>query len=597
FAEIAAVGGRSLTLSDKDEPERFTGSTITWNMFPMIGVQPILGRQIREEEDTPGGPRVILLSHGVWQRRYAEDPSVIGRIITVNGSPHTIIGVMPPKFQFPESAQLWIPQTPIEYVSPRSARTLQVMARLKPGVSLADARKDLASIAGGLAREERDDQGWSAAAAALRDDLVPSDIRLIVMTMMGAVSLVLLIACANVANLLLARATVRQREIAVRTALGAGRGRIVRQLLTESVLIAIAAAPLGVGIAYVGLQWLTASMPPNSQAPYYIDWSMNPRVIVYTSAIAVLTGLIFGLAPALQAAKTNLQDALKDGGRGSAGGARNRLRNALVVAEIALSLILLVGASLFVRSFLNLQDSRAGLDTAPLMTLRFYMPGDQYDAPDAMIRRVDEVVRRVEALPGVVSAMASNMVPLSGGGSDGAVIPEGVAIAAGQEPHVSYYAVTPHLLKTLNVPLVAGRDFTDAEGQGRSGVAIVNGVLAKRLWPNRTDVVGQRFRLLDDTQNQWITVIGQVSDFRLFTVRDGKPSPYAFVSYPYNPTRNTGLTIRVAGGGPASITSAVRQEIRRVDPTLPLFNIQSGEEARVNTFWQYRLFGWMFSIF
>jgi putative ABC transport system permease protein len=408
---------------------------------------------------------------------------------------------------------------------------------------------------------------------------------------------VLLVACANVANLLLSRATVRQREIAVRTALGAGRGRIVRQLLTESVLIAIAAAPLGVLIAYVGLQWLTASMPPQSKAPYYIDWSMNPRVIVYTSAIALLTGLIFGLAPALQAAKTNVHEALKDGGRGSAGGARNRLRNTLVVAEMALSLVLLVGASLFVRSFLNLQESRAGFGIEQLMTLRFYMPGDQYESPDAMIRRVDDIVRRVEALPGVVSAMASNMVPLSGGGSDGAVVPEGVAMAAGQEPHVSYYGVTPHLLKTLNVPLVAGRDFTDAEGQGRSAVAIVNGVFAKRLWPNRTDVVGQRFRLLGDKQNQWIAVIGTVSDFRLFSVRDGKPSPYAFVSYPYDPARNTGLTIRVAGGAPASIAGAVRQEIRNVDPTLPLFNMQSGEEARVNTFWQFRLFGWMFSIF
>jgi putative ABC transport system permease protein len=597
FADIATVTGRSLTLSDGDEPERFNGATVTWNMFPMIGIQPILGRQIRQEEDTPGGPRVVLLSHGVWQRRYTADPAVIGRTITVNGNPHTVVGVMPPKFQFPEQAQLWIPQTPIEYASLRSARNLQVMARLKPGVSFEEARTDIASVANGLAREQRDDQGWGAGAVTLRDDMVPSDIRLIVMTMMGAVSLVLLIACANVANLLLSRATVRQREIAVRTALGAGRGRIVRQLLTESVLIAIAAAPLGVAIAYVGLQWLTASIPPQSQAPYYIDWSMNPRVVVYTSAIAVLTGLIFGLAPALQAAKINLQDALKDGGRGSAGGARNRLRNALVVAEIALSLVLLVGASLFVRSFLNLQDSRAGLDTAPLMTLRFYMPGDQYDSPGAMIRRVDDVVRRVEALPGVVSAMASNMVPLSGGGSDGGVIPEGVAIAAGQEPQVSYFAVTPHLLKTLNVPLVSGRDFTDAEGQGRSGVAIVNGVFAKRLWPNRNDVLGQRFRLLDDKQNQWITVIGTVSDFRLFSVRDGKPSPYAFVSYPYDPARNTGLTIRVAGGAPASITSAVRQEIRNADPTLPLFSIQSGEEARVNTFWQFRLFGWMFSIF
>jgi predicted permease len=400
--------------------------------------------------------------------------------------------------------------------------------------------------------------------------MVPSDVRLVVMTMMGAVTLVLLVACANVANLLLARATVRQREMSVRAALGAGRGRIVRQLLTESLLIALASAPLGVAIAYGGLQWLTASIPPQNQAPYYIDWSMNPRIIVYTGLIALVTGVVFGLAPALQAARTNLQESLKDRGV-SAGGSRNRMRSTLVVAEIALSLVLLVGASLFVRSFLNLQEARAGIDTASLMTLRFYLPGDAYEPPDAIIRRVDDVVRRAEALPGVVSAMASNMVPLSGGGSGGAVVPEGVAFEVGHEPRVSYFGVTPHLLKTLNVPLIAGRDFTDAEGQGRSGVAIVNSTFAKRLWPTRTDYVGQRFRRVGDTDNQWITVIGVVGDFRLFTVRDGKPSPYAFLSYPYEPARNTGLTVRVAGGSPAAITTAIRQEIRKSDPTLPLF--------------------------
>jgi putative ABC transport system permease protein len=597
LADIATVTGRSLTLSDSEEPERFNGSTISWNMFPMIGVQPILGRQIRPEEDVPGAAGVLLLSHGVWQRRYAADPSVIGRTVTVNGAPHTIIGVMPPGFQFPERAQLWVAQTPIEFASPRTARNLGAMARMKPGVSLDEARREIAAIAAQLATEQRDDQGWGASLVSLRDDMVPDNIRLVVFTMMGAVSLVLLIACANVANLLLSRATVRQREIAVRSALGAGRGRIVRQLLTESILIAIAAAPLGVAIAYIGLQWLTASMPPNNQAPYYIDWSMNPRVIVYTGAIALLTGLIFGLAPAFQAAKTNLQDSLKDGGRGSAGGTRSRLRSTLVVIEIALSLVLLVGASLFVRSFLNLQGARAGFETASLMTLRFYMPGEQYASPEAMIRRVDEIVRRVEALPGVVSAVASNMVPLSGGGSAGAVVPDGVAFAQGQEPNVSYYGVTPHLLKALKMPLVAGRDFTDAEGLGRSAVAIVNHTFATRLWPNRNDVLGQRFRRLEDKQAEWITVIGVVSDFQLFSVRNGKPQPYAFLSYPYDPARNTGLTIRVAGGSPAAITSAVRQEIRKADPTLPLFNIQTGEEARFNTFWQYGLFGWMFGIF
>src|SRR5262249_21379052 len=314
FSDISAVTGRTLTLSDRDEPERFTGAAITWNMFSLIGVQPVLGRQMREEEDRPGAPRVVLLSHGLWQRRYAGDPSIVGRTIAVNGNPHTVIGVMPPKFQFPEQAQLWIALTPIEYRSPRTARDLGVFARLKPGVSFDEARRDVRAAADRLAREQRDDEGWSADAVTLRDDMVPSDIRLVVFTMMGAVTLVLLIACANVANLLLSRATVRQREIAVRTALGAGRLRIVRQLLTESVLIAIAAAPLGVGIAYVGLRWLTVSIPPNNQAPYYIDWSMNPRIVWYTTTIALLTGVVFGLAPAWQAAKANVHDALKDGG-------------------------------------------------------------------------------------------------------------------------------------------------------------------------------------------------------------------------------------------------------------------------------------------
>jgi len=310
-----------------------------------------------------------------------------------------------------------------------------------------------------------------------------------------------------------------------------------------------------------------------------------------------LTGVVFGLAPALQAAKANVHDALKDGGRGSAGGARSRLRSALVVSEIALSLVLLVGASLFVRSFLNLQETRVGFGIEQLMTLRFYMPGDQYDAPDALIRRVDDVVRRVEALPGVTSAVASNLVPLSGGGSDGAVVPEGAAFTPGQEPHVSYFGVTPHLLKTLGVPVVAGHDFSEAEGHGRSGVAIVNDVFAKRLWPNRSDVIGQRFRLLGDTQNQWIAVIGVVGDFHLLAIRQRRPIPFAFLPYAYDPTRNTGLSIRVAGAAPAAITSAVRQEIRASDPTLPLFNIQTGDDARVNDVWSFRLFGWMFSIF
>jgi putative ABC transport system permease protein len=597
FDEIAGIGGRSLTLADKDEPERFNGATVTWNLFPTLGIQPILGRQFRPEEDRAGGPPVVMLSHGVWQRRYAGDPSIVGRMINVSGTPSTVIGVMPPAFQFPEHSQLWIPLAPIEHAAKRTDRDIEMFARLKTGVAISAARQDVESVAAQLGREYGEDQGWSASVRTMREALMPDDVRLIVLTMMGAVTLVLLIACANVANLLLARATVRQREIAVRAALGAGRRRIVAQLLTESVLIALAAAPLGVAVAYIGLRLLTNAIPPQNQVPYYIDWSMSPRILIYTVAIAVATGLVFGLAPALHAARSDLHESLKEGGRTGGSSRRNRMRSALVVAEIALSLVLLVGASLFVRSFLNFEASRAGLDSSPWMLLRFYMPGDRYESREAMAQRVEDIVRRVEAVPGVASVIASNMVPYLSGGSDGPAIGEGSTLPKDQEPQVRYFGVTPHLLRTLNVGVVSGRDFTDAEGATKTPVAIVNQVFAERIWPNVRDVVGRRFRLTDDADGPWFTVIGVVPDFRLFTVRDGKPSPYAFLPYPYDPARNTGLTIRVVGGAPASIMSRVREEIRASDPTLPIFSSQTGDEARADTYWQYGLFGWMFSIF
>jgi putative ABC transport system permease protein len=565
----------------------------------MLGIDPILGRHFSPDDDRPGAAAVVMLSHGVWQRRFLGDASIVDRSILVNGTPHRVIGVMPERFQFPELAQLWLPLTPIEFASPRGQRNARVFARLKPGVSIDSARRDLGDVAARLAVVFPEDKDFSATAIELRDDLMPADVKLMVGTMMGAVSLVLLIACANVANLLLARATARQREIAVRTAIGAGRGRIVRQLLTESVLIALASAPLGAALAYVGLRWLTASIPPEGQVPYYVNWDMNWRVVSYTGLVAVVTGVLFGLAPALHAADANLHRSLKDGMRGGSGGARrNRLRNTLVIAEIALSLVLLVGASLFVRSFLNLQSAGAGIDTRPLMTLRFFMSGDQYISEEARVRRVEDIVRRVEALPGVEAAFASNLVPLSGGGAGGPVEPEGMIVEPGKEPNIDYIAVTPHMFRTLGVPIASGRDFHDIEGATRSRVAIVNRALAHYLWPNRPDVVGLRFRFVNGADREWVTVVGLTSDFHVYSVRDENVPTMAFVSYPYGAFPNTGLTIRVSEGvPPPSIMSAVREEIRRSDSLLPLFNVRTGEENRRITFWQDRLFGWMFSLF
>ncbi|MDQ3995984.1 MAG: ABC transporter permease, partial [Gemmatimonadota bacterium] len=405
FRDVGAfMYGRSLTFGDGREPERVLGSSVTWNLFPMLGVRPLVGRSFREDEDRPGAPGVVLLSHELWQRRYVGDRSVVGRTITVNDAPHTIIGVMPPRFAFPERNEAWTPLAPVAHTNPRSAHDRYgVHARLKDGVTLERAHAELLALGRALEVEHpNDNRGWGLRAMSLRDELVGPEMRLIVLTMLGAVSFVLLIACANVANLMLARATSRQREVALRAALGAGRWRIIRQLLTESVLVAIAAGVLGVLIAVWGLDLIKNAFPPEDQVPYYIQWTTDWRVVAYTLGVAVLTGLVFGLAPAMQAARANLVSSLKDGGRGSGTAARGgRLRGALVVAEVALSLVLLVGASLFVRSFMKLQQFDGGIDPKRLMTMRFYMPGERYQSGLAMRQRVEDIVRRVEAIPGV----------------------------------------------------------------------------------------------------------------------------------------------------------------------------------------------------
>lgn len=597
FSAFACDTGRNGVISDVDEPERLREFLVSANLFPTLGIDPVVGRQFRDDEDRPGAPPVVLLSYGLWQRRYAGDPTIVGRTITLDTLPTTVVGVMPPRFQFPENADLWIPVSPRVQGEHRDNRDLDVLGRLEPGVSAAVAREELAALGRRLAASYREDNGQFLLAQSMRDALIPDDVRLIVFTMLGAVTCVLLIACGNVANLLLARATVRQREIAIRAAIGAGRTRIVRQMLTESVLIALASAPLGVALAYIGLRWLSAAIPPG-QLPYYINWDLDGRVVAYTAVVAGLTGLVFGLAPTAQAVRRDLFDSLKDAARGSTeGGRRGRLRNILVIGEIALAVVVLVMASLFVRTFHNFETARAGVPTRGLLTLRVFLTGDRYEAPEAQYLRAQDLVQRVEAIPGVVAATASQMSPFGTGGDGGPVVAEGVAYEKGKEPGTAFFGVTPHLLKTINQPLIAGRDFTDAEGAGKSHVAIVNQVFARQMWPQLAAPLGRRFRFATDPTNDWITVIGVVGDFRLFTVRDGKPAPYAFLSYLYNPTRNNGLTIRVAGASLGTVMQAVRARIKAADPTIAIFNPRTGDQARADTYWEYRIYSWMFGIF
>ncbi|MGH9385537.1 MAG: ABC transporter permease [Vicinamibacterales bacterium] len=597
FSSIVGITGRSLALSDGGEPERLLGAAVSWDLFPTLGVPPALGRHFGPEDDRSGAEPVVILSDEIWQRRYLGDPGILGRSVSVNGRPHTVVAVMPVGFAFPEIHRAWIPLTPVVEKDPRSSRGLMTIGKLKPGVELSQAQTELAAVAAKLGTEyPSTNEGWSVLVRPLAEEFTDDDVRLVIWTMMGAVTLVLMIACANVANLMLARSSKRHREFSVRAALGAGRGRMVRQLLTECVMLGLFAAPIGVAIAYLGTWMLDSAVPPDD-IPYYINWDVSPRVIAYTVAVSALTGIIFGLAPALQAGRLNLVEALRDGARGSGqSGRRARVRNGLVIAEVALALVLLVGASLFIRSFFNLQGASAGFDTSPLLTLRFYLTGDTYAANDPKIQRVADIVRRVEGLPGVQAAFASNFVPIDGGGGGGAAIVDGRPLPRGEEPEIGFTGVTSHLFKTIGVSLIKGRDFTDAEGMSRTPVAVINEAMAKKLWPD-TDAVDRRFRLAQMQPEEWFTVIGVAPNIQQSDMDDDTPpDPVAYVPFPYGPSANTGLTIRVAAN-PASLTAAVREQIRASDPGIPLFAIRTMEEVRTSSFLQYRLFGQMFGIF
>ena len=596
LATMAAFSGRTLTIADgTSEPERYIGATVSSSLFALLGTPPAMGRDFRADDDRLGAERVVMLSDEVWKQRYAADPKIIGRSVSVNGFPHTVIGVMPPNFMFPDIVRLWVPLAPYFETTARDVRALQVFVRLKPGVSSDQAATDLSGITARLATTyPKENEGWSMVVRPLKDWMIPDDVELAILAMMGAVTLVLTIACSNVANLLLARASVRHREISLRTALGAGRMRIIRQLLTEAIVIGLLSAPLGIILAWGGLKLLDQGIPPDS-IPYFIHWSLDARSLAYTIAISLATGIIFGLVPALQATRTNLQDSLKEGARGSTGGRRAWLRNTLVVTQIAMSLVLLVGASLFVRSFLNLQNASVGFDTAPLMTMRFYLPGTVYEPADAKTRRVEDIVRRVEGLPGVQAAFASNFVPLWGGGGGGNVMVEGKTVPKGEEPNIAFITTTPRLRQTLNVSLVAGRDLTEAEELTRAPMALVNQTMAKQLWPGQ-DPIGHRFRLTGEPQD-WFTVIGVIADFRHAQGTSNRPIfPSAYVPYSFQPSLNTGISIRVTGDA-ARITSAVREQIRASDPSLPVFLARTMEEQRQLSFWRYKLFGYMFSAF
>ncbi|HET6229023.1 MAG TPA: ABC transporter permease [Longimicrobiaceae bacterium] len=596
FDGLAMLYSRNFAIAGDGEPERVEGWAATPDLFPLLGVAPALGRGFTAADAVKGGDRVAVLSDALWRRRFGGSRAAVGGKVLLNGVPFTVVGVMPPHFQFPEKSEMWVPLVP-DPAEARSERYVYGVARLRPGVTPQRAQAELDAVGRRLAAEHPEsNRGWMPSVETYRDDMVDGDLRTMLYLLLGAVGFVLLIACANVANLLLARATARSREIAVRAALGAGRGRLIRQLLVESVLIALAGGVLGVLIAVWWIAHMVGGIP--EQLPYWIDFSVDYRVLAYTFLLSVATGVIFGIVPALRASRADVQGALKEGGRAGEGAGAGRLRGALVAGEIALSLVLLVGAAFMVRSFLAVTSADAGFRTEGLLTLRTYLAGERYAPLAARAAFFDQAVRRVEALPGVERAVATGAIPGAEEGGAWPAAAEGQPVQPGDEPTVMRVPSTPGLLAVLGQRLVAGREFTAAENaDSTAAVAIVGESVARRFWP-KGGALGRRIRLGTDAEDPWLTVVGIAPDLHYGEFGKASPASKLQVHVPYarDGWRTMRLLVRVRGDAGAA-AGPVRRAIHAVDATLPTYDVRTMAEVRSYGAWPSRLYGEIFASF
>ncbi len=576
FNGVAAYQFSSFNLRGQESPERLPGATVSPNFFDVAGARPRLGRAFQTGEDEAGRNRAALLSHRLWQRAFGGDASVIGREIPLNGENYTVIGVMAPEFRFPSRlTEIWVPLViPPDQVNNRGSHWMFTLARLKPDVGFEQAREQMVTIAKRIEQQYPDSQtGRSVFLIPLQEETVQG-IRPALRALMFAVGFVLLIACANVANLLLARATSRRREIAVRMALGAGRLRLVRQLLTESLLLAAAGGVLGLALAKWGVAALLALaenfLPRANEVG--LDW----RVAAFTAALSLLTGVFFGLVPAMQSSGVDLQSALKEGAGAGSGAQTNWLRGALVVVEVAATLVLLIGAGLLIRSFSRLYETDLGFKAENVMTMSLALPQAKYSDAQSAAAFHQKLLERVVSLPGARSAGVINYLPLQQWGYNGGIAIEGQGpYEPGREPLAEFRAISPDYFRTMSVPIISGRSFA-AQDQGNSApVVVVNQTLAHRYLPGQ-DPIGKRIRAIG---SDWRTVVGVVGDVRQSGVTQ---SARAEVFVPITQaiwrglTQTMSLAVR-ADAEPEALISAVRNAVREVDPAQPVFNVKTME--------------------
>ncbi len=602
--QLAAFTYQTFNLGGGDLPERISGALAAPSLFPLLGAEPIKGRTFAREEQGQGHDDVIVISERLWKRRFNSDPTLVGKSLLLNGRSYTVIGVMPARFEFPiplfgvqgnqfaERVDIWKPLafTPME-LKERGSRSYGLITRLRSGVSVASAQAELDKIISNWIQTYRDNYsggGFGARIYPLHDQVV-GGMRTGLVILLGAVIFVLLIACANLATMLLARASARERELAIQIALGAGRWRLLRQMLTESVLLALAGAAGGVILSIWGLELL--KQIGARTVPRLAEVNVDLVVLVVTAVVSIGTGILFGLIPAFASAKPELTEALKEGGRSSTAGARrNRLRNSLVVAEIALALVLLVGAGLLLKSYARVQNIDPGFDRRNVLTAEINLAETKYPQPgnadyrhgEAMINFWNEVLRRVRQLPGVEAAGYTIVLPLSGSNTDSSFSIEGRMPGKNEPgPDEELRIISPDYFRVLKTPLLRGRFFTESDNVEAPGVAIINDALAKKYWTNE-DALGKRITFDDPRKDpKWLTIVGITRSIRHRGL-DLDPQPEYYLPLAQRAQNAMILTVRSAQD-PRSLTSAVRREIQAIDPDQPIANARTLEAVTADS--------------
>lgn len=576
FEKIAVSQWDDFNIAGTGDPERLLGVHISANYFQTLETRPLLGRTFLPEEEVPGRDKEVILSYGLWQRRFASDPNIIGKTVRINGASYLIAGVMGKDFGFPVGAQLWVPLAMgAKEQTERNSHDLEVVARLKPGVSIAAARAEMWTIEGRLQQQfPENEKGWGVKVMAL-DVFVAGELadQYCVM-LLGAAVFVLLIACANVANLQFARSASRQKEIAVRRAMGASRLRIVRQLLTESVLVAGVGAAIGLLLGLWGIGLIRSYMPPEVEKylPMWKHVRLETDVLFYTIGIAFLAGIISGLAPAFQSSKSDVNEELKEGARGStAGRSRHRLRSIFVVAEVALSLILLVGAGLMAKGVRALLSVNQNIDPKTVLTMMISLPDSKYKTPQQQAAFYEQMIQQFRTISGVKSAAVATKLPFGDSGQSDTFSIEGRAFQPGDYHIASFESINPEYFRMMKIPLLQGRGLSDQDGDKAPPVVVASESFVRRYFPGENPLGKHIKEAEHDSKTPWLTVVGIVGDIK-YDPWEREEDPPVYVSYQQVPRSFSGIALRTEGD-PMKFGAAMRSRIASVDPDQPVFDV------------------------